>query len=184
MFQRTHTCAHVCAEMWNVTTSWCAWRVESPQSTDTRVLYFQTFNETTSSKFDCYGVFHTVTYCILAPLARVFCLLNRNSIPVGFALQWRQAEHLSATVFLFSSTCAIDASTASKFGDLISYRFKIRRFDFRSIYGVPRKSMETQFRGDPPQRWSATFEYFFRQSFWKNNITAVIIHSNTVAERC
>ena len=94
----------------------------------------------------------------------------------GFA---RQAKHLSATVFLFSSTCAIDTSTASKFGDLISTaskfgdlisdRFKIRRFDFRSIYGVPLKMRwippKSIFLGSPPHfpgkyGWSAPRVFF------------------------
>ena len=108
------------------------------------------------------------------PFLEYFFYSNRNAR--GFA---RQAKHLSATVFLFSSTCAIDTSTASKFGDLISTaskfgdlisdRFKIRRFDFRSIYGVPLKMRwippKSIFLGSPPHfpgkyGWSAPRVFF------------------------
>ena len=107
---------------------------------------------------------------------RVFFYSTEMRFRWGFA---RQAKHLSATVFLFSSTCAIDTSTASKFGDLISTaskfgdlisdRFKIRRFDFRSIYGVPLKMRwippKSIFLGSPPHfpgkyGWSAPRVFF------------------------
>ena len=102
--------------------------------------------------------------------SRMFILLNSEHIntQVQYTSHSSTSElHLIkyTTIFAFGDLI----STASKFGDLISDRFKIRRFDFRSIYGVPLKMRwippKSIFLGSPPHfpgkyGWSAPRVFF------------------------